>query len=131
MPQTGSPICAYVSPVSHSCLAFDIAYGVALKLAISPDIEEPARCVIGPSAKGITIGEELDGVDIGVVSSERLTALLLPNIPQLRKCVTSARHELIVVERIDAQAHDIAQVIGEFGDLLASLDIPKHTGHVT
>lgn len=62
---------------------------------------------------------------------ESLDTLLLSNVPKLCEGVASTRDELVVVERIDTQAHDIAEMVGKFLELLTSLDIPEHTGHVT
>jgi hypothetical protein len=55
----------------------------------------------------------LDGVDVGVVSGKCLDTLLLTDIPQLGESIASTRDELVVIERVYAQAHDIAQVVCE------------------
>ena len=108
-----------------------VTYSVCLQFPVRPNIEQSARCVVGSGTKGIAVGEELDGIDIRVVRGEGLHALLLPNVPQLRESIASTGDELVVIERIDAQAHHVTEVIGEFAQLLAGLDIPKHAGHVT
>lgn len=101
-----------------------------MQLAVSADIEQPARSIIGTSTKGIAVGEELNRVDVGVVSSKSLTALLLSDVPELSKGIASTGHELVVVERVNAQTHDVAQVVCKFCDLLAGLDVPEHASHV-
>lgn len=106
-------------------------YGIALQFSIGANIEKTARSIVGTSTKGVSVGEELDGVDVRVVSGEGLNTLLLSNVPKLCEGVAGTRNELIVVERVNAQAHNIAEMVGEFLQLLASLDIPEHTGHVT
>ena len=105
-------------------------YRVALQLAICADVEEPARRIVGAGAKGVAVGEELDGVDVGVVRCERLAAFLLSDVPQLGEGVAGSRHELVVIQRVYAQAHDVSKVICEFGDLLAGFNVPQHAGHV-
>lgn len=110
---------------------FKKTYGVALQLSVGADVEKTARSVVGTSTKSVSVGEELDGVDVRVVSSEGLNALLLSNIPELGESIASTGNELIVVERVDAQAHNVAEVVGKFLQLLAGLNIPEHTGHVT
>ena len=62
---------------------------------------------------------------------ESLDALLLSDVPELRESVASTGDELVVVERVNAQAHYVAEMVGEFMHLGASLQIPQHTGHVT
>ena len=102
-----------------------------MELAIRTNVEKSARCVVRTSTEGVSVGEELNGVDVGVVCCKGLAALLLTDVPQFGKSIASTRHELVVVERVDAQAHDIAQVVGEFCDFLSSLNVPQHAGHVT
>ena len=102
-----------------------------MELAIRTNVEKSARCVVRTSTEGVSVGEELNGVDVGVVCCKGLAALLLTDVPQFGKSIASTRHELVVVERVDAQAHDIAQVVGEFCDLLSSLNVPQHASHVT
>ena len=65
------------------------------------------------------------------MSGKGLHTLLLPDIPELGEGVTGTGNELVVVERVDAQAHDIAKMVGEFGHLCACLDIPQNAGHIT
>lgn len=88
-------------------------YSIALKLTIRPDIKQSARGVIRTSTEGVAVGEELNGIDIRVVCGERLDALLLADIPKLGKSVTGTRHELVVIERVDAQAHDVSEMVGK------------------
>lgn len=65
------------------------------------------------------------------MSGEGLHTLLLADIPQLSEGVASARNELVVVERVDAQTHHVTQMVGKLVHLGASLQIPKHASHVT
>lgn len=53
-----------------------------------------------------------------------LHALLLSDVPELGESVASTRDELVVVERVDAQAHNVAEMVGEFVYLGAGLEIP-------
>lgn len=59
-----------------------------------------------------------------------LDTLLLSDVPQLRKRVASTRHKLVVVKRVDAQAHDIAEMVGKLVYFGAGFQVPEHTGHV-
>jgi len=102
-----------------------------LELAIRTNIEEPARGIVRTGTESVSVGEELDGVDVGVVCCKGLAALLLTDIPQLSERIASTGHELVVVKRVDAQAHNIAQVVCEFCDFLSSLNVPKHASHIT
>ena len=79
----------------------------------------------------MSIWEELNGIDIRLVSSEGLDSLASANIPQLCKCVTGTGNECVLVGWVDADAHDISEMIGELGDLLSGLDIPLHTSHIS
>ena len=106
-------------------------YSVALQFSVGADIEKTARSVVGTSTESVSVGEELNGVDVRVVGGESLDTLLLSNVPKLCEGVASTGNELIVVEGVDAQAHDIAEMVGKLLQLLSSLNIPEHTGHVT
>ena len=79
----------------------------------------------------MTVGEVLDGVDVRIVRRERLNALLLPNVPKLSKSVARTRDELIVVDRVDAEAHHVTQMIGKLVQLRPGLNVPQDAGHVT
>lgn len=105
-------------------------YGIALQLTVGADIKQPTRRIVGASTKSIAIGEKLDCVDVGVVRSKGLHAFLLADIPQLGEGIASARYELVVVEGVYAQAHDISQVVGELMHLGPGFQVPKHAGHV-
>ena len=107
------------------------AYSIALKLSIRTDIEESARGIVRARAESVAVREELDSVDIRVMGRKRLAAFLLPNIPELSKRIASSRDELVVVERIYAQTHHIAEMVRELRNLLARLNIPQHASHIS
>lgn len=115
---------------SNHCLLSFTTYSVALELAIRTNVEKSARGIVGTSTESVSVREELNGVDVGVVCCKGLAALLLTDVPQLGESIASTGNELVVVERVDAQAHDIAQVVGEFCDFLSSLNVPQHASHV-
>lgn len=73
--------------------AEDVVVGVLIQLAVSAEVKKTARSVIRTSSESLTVGEELDSVDIGLVSNERLHALAGSDIPHLRGGITSSRHE--------------------------------------
>lgn len=79
----------------------------------------------------MAIREELDGVDVGLVSGEGLDSLAGSDIPQLGKSIASTGDEGVLVGRVEADAHDVAEMVGELVNLLARLNIPLHAGHVT
>ena len=64
------------------------------------------------------------------MASKGLDSLAGADIPELSKGVAGARDEDVLVGRVDANAHHISEVIGEFSDLGPSLDVPEHTGHI-
>ena len=102
-----------------------------MEFAIRTNVKQPARSVVGAGTKRVAVGEELDGIDIRVVRRERLYTLLLPNVPKLGKGITGAGDELVVVERIDTQAHHITKMVCEFMNSCAGFDVPKNAGHIT
>jgi len=131
MPHTGSGICKECQKLVVPFVIIIHTYSVTLKFAIRTNVKQSARRVVRASTESVSVGEELNRIDVGVVCRKGLAALLLTNVPQLGESIASTRHELVVVERVDAQAHDVAQVVGEFCDLLSSLNVPQHASHVT
>lgn len=68
-----------------------------------------------------------DGVDVAGVSREGLLAGPFPKVPQLGQRVTGSRDEGVLV-RGESQRHAVANVIGEDGLLLSSLQVPQAAG---
>jgi len=106
-------------------------YLVAVELAIGTNIEQAASGIIGTSAEGISVGKELNSVDVGFVTSKCLHGLASTDIPQLGEGVTGTGDEDVLVGWVDANRHHITQMIGKLGNLGARFDIPQHTSHVT
>lgn len=106
-------------------------YAVDIELTVSTDVEETASCIVGTGDKGVSVGEKLDGVNIGLVTSKSLYSLASSNVPELGKSIASARDEGVLICRIQADAHDVAKMVGELNLLCAGLDVPLHTGHVS
>ena len=106
-------------------------YLVGVEFPVGTDIEETAGGVIGTSTEGVSVGEELNGVDIGFVTSKGLDSLAGTDIPKFSEGIAGAGDEDVLVGGVDADGHDVAQVVGELGDLGTGFDIPQHTGHVT
>lgn len=77
-------------------------YLVAVELAVRTDIEQAASGVIGTSTEGVSVGEELDSVDIGFVTSKCLHSLAGTDIPQLGEGVTGTGDEDVLVGWVDA-----------------------------
>jgi len=61
---------------------------------------------------------------------EGLCTLLLPDIPHFGKGVARAGDKHVVIDGIQAEAHDVAEMIGKVVNFGASLDIPEHAGHI-
>ena len=108
-----------------------MTYLVGVELTVGTDIEETAGGVVGTSSKGVSVGEELNCVDVGLVTGKCLHGLAGTDIPQLGEGVASTRNEDVLVGRVDADRHHVTQVVGKFGDLGSGLDVPEHTGHIT
>lgn len=53
------------------------------------------------------------------------------NVPKFCKCVASSRDKYVLICRVDADTHDVSQVISEFRNFGPSLDIPQHACHVS
>lgn len=79
----------------------------------------------------MSVGEELNGVDVGLVTRKSLYSLASSNIPELGECIASAGDEGVLICGVQADAHDIAEVVGKLNLLCACLDVPFHTGHVS
>lgn len=79
----------------------------------------------------MTIREELNGIDVGLVARKGLHSLTSSDIPELCEGVASTGDEGILVCWVEADAHDIAEVIGKLDLLGARLDVPLHAGHVS
>lgn len=61
--------------------AVEIGIGVGHELATGADVEESASGIIGTGSESGTRGEELNGVDIGSVTAEGLSACSGSNVP--------------------------------------------------
>ena len=105
-------------------------YTINVELPVGTDIEQAAGGVIRTGDKRVTIGEELNGVDVRLVCGKGLDGLSCTDIPQLGERITSARDEGVLVGRVKADAHDVAKMVGELGHLVTSFDIPLHASHV-
>lgn len=78
----------------------------------------------------MAVREELDSVDVGFVGSKGLDSLSSADIPELGESIASTGDEGVLVSRVETDAHDVAQVVGELSHLLTSLNIPLHASHV-
>lgn len=111
----------------------DAVAGVVKKLSVGSDVVKTAGGVVGTGTEGVAVGEGGDGVDVGFVAGEGVGALAGLDIPDLGGGVASSRNEDALVGR-DSARHDVTLVsllAVEFGDLGASLNVPKNAGHVT
>ena len=110
----------------------DVGVEVLINLGDGTDIEQAASRVIGTSGEGVTVREEGDGVNIGLVSSERLNTLAYTNtsakIPELSRSIDGTRDKCVAVDR---DTHNITIVTLEALDGSSSVDIPQNAGGVT
>lgn len=106
-------------------------YLVCIEFTIRTNVKQAAGCVIGASTEGISVREELDCVDVGLMTSKSLNSLAGTDVPQFGKGVTGSRDEDVLVSRVDADGHDVAEMVGKFGDLGSGLNIPQHACHVS
>jgi len=105
--------------------------GVLHQISIGTNVKQSARGIVGSGSKSHSIGEEGDGVDVAVVSSEGLDALASPHVPQLGGGIASSRDEGVLVVGVDRQAHDVSIVVRELHHLDVGFDIPEDAGHVS
>lgn len=108
-----------------------MTYSIEVQFTIGTDIKQSAGGIVGSSDERVAIGEELDGVDVGFVAGKSLDRLPGTNIPELGERVAGTGNKGVLVGGIQADAHDIAEMVGKLGDLLARLNVPFHAGHVT
>lgn len=104
---------------------------VNVEFTICTNVEETAGSIIRARAECISVGEELDSIDVRFVSGESLNSLSGTNIPEFRESIAGARDEDVLVGRVNADRHDVAQVVGEFSHFRARFNIPQHASHVS
>jgi hypothetical protein len=104
------------------------------KFSVGTQIVEAARSIVRACSEGVSVGEGGDGVDVGFVTSEGVSALARLDVPNLGGGVASTRDEDVLVWG-DGARHDVTLVAlvftTVFGDLCACLDIPKDACHVS
>jgi len=102
-----------------------------VELLVSTDVKKSARAVITARAESVTVWEELDRVDVRLVTRESLhTIFACSVIPQLGRGITASTDEVLFVLP-DAYRHHITSVVVEDRFGLFLLDIPQNTGAVT
>lgn len=79
----------------------------------------------------MTVGEELNSVDVGLMAGKCLNSLACSDVPELSEGIASTRYESVLVCRVQANAHYVAQMVGKLHNFGARLDIPFHAGHIT
>lgn len=116
--------------LSKCLITLKKTYRVGVELTIRTDIEQSTGGVIRPGTERIAIGEELNGVDIRLVARKGLHGPSGANIPKFGESIAGAGDENVLIGWVDADAHDISEVVGEFGHLGPGLDIPEHASHI-
>lgn len=106
-------------------------YLIHIQLAISSDVKETAGSIIRAGSKGVAIREELNGVDVVLMARKGLNSLTSTDVPKLCKGIAGSGDKDVGVCGVNAQAHDVSQMVRKFGDFGVLLDIPQHAGHVT
>jgi len=110
--------------------AEDVVVCVLHELAISADVEQAARCVVGARPECQPIGEVLYSIDIGFVPSKCLHAFARSEIPELGRCIASPRNEVVLIWG-DRHTHNIAIVVREFCELCSLFNVPQDARHIT
>ena len=64
------------------------------------------------------------------MAGKRLHGPAGANVPEFREGIAGAGDKDVLIGRIDADTHDIAEMVGELGHLGAGLNIPEHASHV-
>lgn len=128
--QDGFGLRWFVSNMASAWCISLVTYTVDVELPVGTDIEKAAGCVVGAGDEGVAIGEELDGVDVGLVTCKSLHSLACSDVPKLGESVASTGDKSVLICWVEADAHHIAQVISELDLLRAGLDIPLHASHV-
>lgn len=100
-------------------------------LGVASHVEQPAGGVVGSRTEGLAIGEEGDGVDVGLMSDVGLDGLAGPDVPNLGGGVHAASNEDILVFGVEGEAHYISRVAGVGRQDLSGANIPQDTGGVT
>jgi len=112
--------------------AQNLIVGILVDLVVGTDVEQTARRVVGTGDESVAIGEELHGVDVGLVASEGLDAGSLvvvgTHIPELTGGVARTGDKGVVVHR---NAHHITSVVVEDGLGSLGLDVPQDTSGIT
>lgn len=128
---TGEQVLARLGEGDRSDTAEDTLACITIDLAIRTDIEQTARRVIGTSTERVSIREELDAVDIGLVTLEGLDATLCRSvIPELCSCIARTRdkYTILICKR---NRHHITSVIVEDASWHLCLHVPEDTGAIT
>lgn len=90
----GKQVLAGLGEVHRGDTAQDFLVGVFADLGHRAGIEQAAGRVVRTRTEGFAVREELNGVDIRFMTSERqLGARTVTDIPQLRVGIAGARHE--------------------------------------
>lgn len=103
---------------------------ICIQLPISSNIEQATSSIVRAGTKSVSIREELNSVDIRLMTAESLHGLPRSDIPELSKSVASTGDKDVVICGIDADGHDVAQMVGKLGNFTTSFDIPQHAGHI-
>lgn len=83
-------------------------YAIDIQFPVGANIEKTTGRVVGTCNKGVTIREELDSVDVGLVTRKGLHSLASSDVPQLSEGVASTGDKSVLVCWVEADAHDIA-----------------------
>lgn len=109
--------------------AENVVVGVCVEFPVGSQIEQAARSVVRTRCESVTIGEELDRIDIALVASKRLYSLAGSNIPNLGNGVTGTRDKDVGVGT-ERDAHHVTRVVVELGDAGTRVNVPQDTAHV-
>jgi len=77
---------------------------------VASHVEQPAGGVVGSSTNSLAVGEEGDGVDVGLVPHVCLNALASSDVPNLGGSVHGTGTKDVLVGRANGKGHYITRV---------------------
>jgi len=84
--------------------AKNVVMCILVKLSVSSQIKKTARGVVGSCTKSLSVGEELDSIDVRLVSNKSLDTFTGANVPDLGSGIAGSRHkDVLLREKREAE----------------------------
>mmetsp|Transcript_11632 Transcript_11632/g.29790 ORF Transcript_11632/g.29790 Transcript_11632/m.29790 type:complete len:269 (-) Transcript_11632:347-1153(-) len=127
----GEEVPAAVGEVDGGDAAKDLVMSILTQLLRRPQVEHPARRVVGARGEGLAVGKEAHSIDVRLVALKCAHRLWRFEVPDLGLGVASTRNEhRLSAVRLHRDGHHISRVPLERANLLPALDVPLHACHV-